>query len=71
MVYADHPPPHFHVRYSGIDATVDIETLDVRSDELPPRVVRQVIAWATLRNAELREAWERASDRLPPGKIDP
>ena len=71
IVFGDHPPPHFHVRYSGVDATVDIQSLNVRSEELPPRVVRQVIEWASRRQAELGYAWELASRDMPPGKIDP
>lgn len=71
MVYSDHPPPHFHVRYSGIDASVDIKSLDVRSADLPPRVVRQVRDWASRRQAELLDAWERAANDLPLEKIEP
>ncbi len=71
IVFGDHPPPHFHVRYSGVDATVDIQSLEVRSEELPPRVVKQVIEWASRRQTELRNAWELASQNMQPGKIDP
>ena len=71
IVYSDHPPPHFHVRYSGVDATVDIESLSVRSEALPPRVVRQVNEWASRRQSELWNPWERASLNLPPDRIDP
>jgi hypothetical protein len=30
MRYNDHPPPHFHARYGGQDATVEIETSRVQ-----------------------------------------
>lgn len=29
MYYADHDPPHFHVRYAGQKALIDIETLAI------------------------------------------
>lgn len=32
MHYNDHPPPHFHARYSDFEATVDLEP--VRSSTL-------------------------------------
>ncbi len=28
MYYNDHNPPHFHVRYAGHEATIEIDTLD-------------------------------------------
>jgi len=35
MFYADHAPPHFHARYGGKEATIDIRQLKVMSGALP------------------------------------
>ena len=38
MFYNDHAPPHFHARYGGFEATIEIENLAVMEGELPTRV---------------------------------
>jgi hypothetical protein len=35
MYFADHPPPHFHARYSGDEALIVIETGEVFAGFLP------------------------------------
>ena len=60
MYYNDHPPPHFHVRYAGKRASMDIGTLGISSGSLPPRVLGFVTEWAALHRRELIENWERA-----------
>lgn len=35
MFWKDHPPPHFHVRYAGFKAQIDIGTLEVINGDLP------------------------------------
>jgi hypothetical protein len=39
MYYADHEPPHFHVRYSGEKALFAIETLSLLAGRLSPRAL--------------------------------
>jgi hypothetical protein len=39
MYYNDHEPPHFHARYAGKEALVEIETLSIMDGRLPPRVL--------------------------------
>jgi hypothetical protein len=34
MFYNDHAPPHFHVRYGGQAATIEIETLRLLDGKL-------------------------------------
>jgi hypothetical protein len=53
-------PPHFHVRYSGWRASVDITTLGLVAGSLPPRVLGFVTEWAALHRRELAANWERA-----------
>jgi hypothetical protein len=36
MYFADHPPPHFHARYSGDEALIVIETGAVFAGSLLP-----------------------------------
>ncbi|MDQ6708125.1 MAG: DUF4160 domain-containing protein [Acidobacteriota bacterium] len=60
MYYADHEPPHFHVRYSGHRGLIAIETLAVLRGTLSPRALGLVREWATLHRAELIEDWSLA-----------
>jgi hypothetical protein len=53
MNYNDHAPPHFHARYGGDNAAVEIETLTVIAGGLPPRALGLVVEWAALHRAEL------------------
>ena len=46
MNYNDHAPPHFHARYGGDQAIIDIETLRVLGGRLGPRVMGLVVKWA-------------------------
>lgn len=71
MYFDDHNPPHFHARYAGEEAVIEIETLAVITGELPSRALGLVIEWASLHRVELKEAWKRASKLQPTGKIEP
>lgn len=71
MFYNDHPPPHFHVRYGGQKAIVDIETLAVLEGSLSPRVRGLVVEWAAAHQQELAEDWELARREKPLKKISP
>jgi hypothetical protein len=63
--------PHFHARYGGDEASVDIESVVVIAGELPPRALRLVAEWAIAHQAELRENWARARGHQPLEPIDP
>ena len=71
IYYGDHPPPHFHARYTGKVAKIDIDSLSVIEGGLPARALGLVVEWATLHQQELREAFARAANLDPPGKIAP
>ena len=71
MYFSDHGPPHFHARYGGDEALVGIETLAVLHGRLPPRAQGLVVEWASLRQEELRDAWERAQRQEPLRRIAP
>ncbi len=71
MYFDDHNPPHFHVRYAGSKAIVDIETLKIIGGSLPARAERFVAEWATDHRSELRENWDLCTKRLQPKPIAP
>ena len=71
IYFADHPPPHLHAEYGTEEALLQIETLAIIAGNLPPRAISIVREWASLRQQELREAWNRAKNLQPPGKIAP
>lgn len=58
MFYEDHPPPHFHAVYGGQRILIGIDPI-------------QVLEWAALHQAELRDNWQRARQHLPLQPIEP
>ncbi len=71
MYYNDHAPPHFHVRYSGARATVDIQKLIVLTGTLPRTAECLVLEWAALHQSELMEDWRLCETRSALLKIEP
>ena len=57
MNYNDHAPPHFHARYGGEQAIIEIEALRVLGGRLSPRVMGLVVEWALQHRDELLEDW--------------
>lgn len=71
MYFNDHAPPHFHARYGGAEAAIEIETLEPLWGDLPQRALGLVLEWAVLHRGELRANWERAREGLPLRPIEP
>jgi hypothetical protein len=71
MYYGDHPPPHFHARYAGQAAKIEIATAEVISGGLSPRALRLVREWVELHRPELLANWELAANNHRPMKIEP
>ena len=71
MYFGDHPPPHFHARYAGHSAKIDVDTLAVIDGKLPARALGLVTEWAALHQQELRQAFDQAASLHTPGKIEP
>ncbi len=71
MFYNDHAPPHFHARYGGFEATIDLATLEVIQGQLPGRGLTLVREWAMIHKEELLEDWRLCRENTPPAKIDP
>jgi len=65
-----HARPHFHARYAGHAASVDLSG-ELIAGSLPGRALALVAEWAALHEDELVENWERArrDEQLVP--IDP
>jgi hypothetical protein len=58
-VYADHAPPHFHVRTPEGDATVDLQTLAVTAGGGNRKLLAEAIAWALDHRDLLWEEWRK------------
>ena len=71
MFWREHGPPHFHAAYGNARALIGIDDLAVLKGHLPTRARGLVVEWASLHQAELRNAWERAKRSEAPGKIAP
>jgi hypothetical protein len=71
MYWDDHPPPHFHVEYGGVQATLRIDTLEVMRGQLPGRALALLAEWALAHREELRENWQRAERGEPLMPIAP
>ncbi|MGH2714080.1 MAG: DUF4160 domain-containing protein [Thermoleophilaceae bacterium] len=64
---AHHARPHFHARYGGQAASIDLNG-NVIAGSLPRRAQALVAEWARLHRAELEANWDRArrEDELEP-----
>lgn len=70
MFFSDHNPPHFHVRYQGYEATIDIATGTIRGN-LPRRALNLVYEWLDLHKDELLRNWEKMKKAEPFDRIKP
>jgi hypothetical protein len=71
MYFRDHPPPHFHARYSGEEAVIVIATGEVVAGSLPGRALRLVREWTSMHRDELDANWDLARERQPLADIEP
>jgi len=71
MYFADHPPPHFHARYAGDEATIVIASGEVLAGSLPGRALRLVREWLGEHRAEMDANWVRARDHQAPEQVAP
>jgi hypothetical protein len=71
MFFADHAPPHFHVRYAEYAAQINIQTSEVIHGSLPRTALALVQEWAGQHRDELMENWELCVRMQSPRKITP
>ena len=64
MFFSDHNPPHFHVKYQGYEATIDIATGTVKG-HLPRRALNMVYEWLDQHKDELMANWEKMEKSQP------
>lgn len=62
MYWRDHAPPHFHAKYGGHEAEVEIASGAVVG-HLPPRALGLVQEWRELHKDELLDDWHRAETK--------
>jgi hypothetical protein len=70
MYWRDHPPAHFHAKYQGDEATIEIET-GLVTGKLNPRALRMVQEWRELHTTELLENWSLATTDRNTRRIAP
>lgn len=71
MYWSDHPPPHFHAEYGDHQVIITIDDGSIFAGSMPRRALRLLEEWRSMHVGDLREAWNRASEREDPGTIDP
>lgn len=67
-VFNDHSPP-LHVEYGERKAIIDLENLNVKEGNLPPKGFQLVREWAEIHKKELLDDWELCRQKLQPRKI--
>ena len=70
MLFQDHSPPHFHVKYGEYRAQITIQDGIVKGT-LPRRALNLVFEWLDLHRDELMENWKRMENRTILQKINP
>ena len=65
-----HARPHFHARYAGQAASIDLDGRPI-AGSLPRRALTLAAEWALLHRDELEANWERARNDEPLQAIDP
>lgn len=71
MYFGDHLPPHFHARYGGETAKIEIATGTVLAGSLSKRALRLVREWAEQHRDDLDANWERVVNNGHPKSIEP
>ena len=71
IYWNDHSPPHFHAKYSGGEAVVNIKTGEIIKGSLSKRTLSLVEEWRTLHLNELIVNWDLAEQRKPLNNISP
>jgi len=69
--WEDHLPPHFHAKYGGDEAMIDIRTGEALRGSLPKRALSLVEEWRALHVDELLDNWQRARQRQALSYIEP
>lgn len=73
MYYApkEHNPPHIHAYYQNFSITVDIQSCELLSGEIPAKQMRLISAWIEIHKDELLADWTLCQNGQKPYSIDP
>ena len=71
MLFNDHNPPHFHVKYGEYKASITINDFALLNGDLPSRIHGYVIEWASMHKQELIENWNMLQTAGKISKIKP
>lgn len=73
MYYApkEHNPPHIHIYYQDLSATVDINTCELLEGRLSNKHLRIVAAWIEIHKDELMANWALCQNGEQPFSIEP
>ena len=71
LYFNDHGRPHFHAKHGGIEASIDIGTLETLEGYLHQTARRLVQEWALQHKDELMYAWLQCRRHGDPGRIPP
>ena len=71
LYFDDHLPPHFHAKYAGQEALVEIKNSCVLKGAIPSNKLKLVLAWSELHKQELKHSWNQAKNMELPAKIAP
>jgi hypothetical protein len=64
---AEHNPPHIHAIYGEYIGAIDIQTLEMREGDLPPKALSLVREWVEQHQEALLDIWHTQQFRkLPP-----
>ncbi len=71
LYWNDHTPSHFHAKYSGEEAVIEIESGKILKGSLSKRAMTLIEEWRKLHVNELMSDWELARQRKPLRYITP
>lgn len=71
MFFNEHNPPHFHAKYEGQIAVLNIQNGHTIAGSLPPNARRLVGKWIKLHRQELLTNWRKAQKDGDLKPIDP
>ena len=71
IYWDDHTPPHFHAKYAGDEAVINIKTGEVMKGSFSLRPLSLVEEWRQLHIDELMQDWDLARQHKPLRTIAP
>ncbi len=71
MYWDEHPPAHFHVKFGGMWAVIDVYTGELVDGALPRKKLKKIEEWRKLHIEELLKNWEIVSKNGSPNKVAP